>query len=830
MKVERSTAVRSTATARRSGANNAAALQAPQQQQVVQNQSLTVPDLSGLNPTPPQFILPYQSGAGGQQIQQQTMQQPQQQILLPNMNEMPSQRLIRRGHQMELLAQAKVLCDHQDFVDLTIYCEDGVVRAHQMLLAVASPFLMMLFQSNPSYGNDDITLILPEVKACLVQALIHFVYTGVVVSNENHFYSLMKLVYALNINASIEAESTNDRATTFTAPLVPPAALGTVMRLSHQQPNTQQFSVQQGFIGQQSNLLPQPLLPQQPVPMSINGTTTTSNVNAVAAAAVAAITQPAIAPPNLVPPVSKAPRLSGPPANAMPVPIHNLTGTTTTNKLPIQLPTQPVPMVNGVVRGTESQHILGTAPPTQQYIAIDPTTGINYKVDMAMTNELGSADPLAAIMNETIFQDTSGAIVPGNYIGTCYLLRQTSRVFPQKKLPLFLQKTIKTIFSHFFFAAPNAQIYQTDSGQVIYTTQPPPNATGTIPTNIQIQQPQPLTSTPAQNKRGKKRGASKQDTSLNNNSPLANSTAPASILSLAAGESVDDLPCTPDDEDINTPYPCPSCNKTIKGKVMLQAHHYQEHYENTELNQMDVGDKHACRVCLKLFTRNSDVKAHILRVHCGDRRYPCTMCGKRFKESTHLRKHLYTHTGKYLLLLCVFRDDSALFPANCFSDEKASSSKLENTCLRSDYFNFNVLFLFFFAKRHLISIFFSFQVNAHIFAAYATKASKRVLISNDTREQGFTKSVSNKAEASNRTIRRKNLYRRLPSPRSPPPWLPMAAPAARPRPICQPPDPGGRTRTTATRPVPTAAIRRLRPCSVESRSRWPSRRTPAMVN
>ena len=110
-------------------------------------------------------------------------------------------------------------------------------------------------------------------------------------------------------------------------------------------------------------------------------------------------------------------------------------------------------------------------------------------------------------------------------------------------------------------------------------------------------------------------------------------------------ESVDDLPCTPDDEDINTPYPCDRCNKTIKGKVMLQAHHYQEHYDNPELDKLDVADKHPCRVCLKLFTRNSDVKAHILRVHCGDRRYPCTMCGKRFKESTHLRKHLYTHTG-----------------------------------------------------------------------------------------------------------------------------------------------------------------------------------------
>jgi len=79
---------------------------------------------------------------------------------------------------------------------------------------------------------------------------------------------------------------------------------------------------------------------------------------------------------------------------------------------------------------------------------------------------------------------------------------------------------------------------------------------------------------------------------------------------------------------------------------MLQAHQYQEHFDNPELARIDIGDKHACRVCLKLFTRNSDVKAHILRVHCGDRRYPCSMCGKRFKESTHLRKHLYTHTGE----------------------------------------------------------------------------------------------------------------------------------------------------------------------------------------
>ena len=62
----------------------------------------------------------------------------------------------------------------------------------------------------------------------------------------------------------------------------------------------------------------------------------------------------------------------------------------------------------------------------------------------------------------------------------------------------------------------------------------------------------------------------------------------------------------------------------------LQAHKFQEHHENPEFEASSFPeDKFACRVCLKLFTRNSDVKAHILRVHCGDRRYPCTMCGKR---------------------------------------------------------------------------------------------------------------------------------------------------------------------------------------------------------
>jgi len=413
-----------------------------------------------------------------------------------------AQKLVRSGHQLELLEQAKKLCDDQEYVDLTIYCEDGVVHAHQMLLATASPFLKLLFQSSPLYGTDDISLILPEVKVCLVQALVHFVYTGTVVSKEDHFYSLMKLVYALNMNASIEAESTNEKPTSF-APATPKRA----------------------------TKMPQFTLPSQPLAMSQL--------------------------PQL--PTQPVPRISAVGAPNLPALGANGKG--------IQLPTQPVPLsgvVNGVSKpdgGGQVQTIAGG-----MYIAVDASTGLSYKLEMPAAGQGQAAatasttpaaaevsDPLAAIMNETIFTDTSA-------------------VYPN-----------------------------TENGQMAF------GASGSSSSASST----PHVSTVAS--KGKKRKG------------VGGVSGAAGKEPKIMTDSIDDVPCTPDDEDINTPYPCEHCNRSIKGRVMLQAHHYQEHYDNPALAAMDIGDKHVCRVCLKLFTRNSDVKAHILRVHCGDRRYPCTM-------------------------------------------------------------------------------------------------------------------------------------------------------------------------------------------------------------
>ena len=59
----------------------------------------------------------------------------------------------------------------QQYVDLHIVCEDGALRAHQMMLAVASPFLKQLLHSPGD--AEPCVLVLPEVR---FKTLINYFY------------------------------------------------------------------------------------------------------------------------------------------------------------------------------------------------------------------------------------------------------------------------------------------------------------------------------------------------------------------------------------------------------------------------------------------------------------------------------------------------------------------------------------------------------------------------------------------------------------------------------------------------------------------------------
>ena len=371
------------------------------------------------------------------------------------------------GHQAQLLQFAHAFCLSHQYTDLTIQCEDGELRAHQLMLAVSSPFLKQLFHAERERlaPGADVVLVLPEVRASLVQALLHFLYTGLVVTQEGQFYSLMKLVYALNINASIEAESTQCQPTVFRSSVLPvkeeqcgPCCSEAKRRKRDSDNNI----VGSGGMGR-------PGLP----------------VNSLTASGVV-VKEELEEKPLLHESFSLGAGVlaSGPGTNQA-----------NNNQLGHFVSVDPSYQIKMEV---------STAAPPPPPSAISRATTSSETRPSTSAQEAASDDPLAAIMNQTIFG--------GDTMNT-----------------MFIQVSADS----FMGSSESARSPETPG-------------------------------TPEDE---------------------------ASRLT-----DVEELPCVPDDDDLNISYNCEACNRSIKGKVMMQAHKFQEHHENPDFEASNFpDDKFACR-------------------------------------------------------------------------------------------------------------------------------------------------------------------------------------------------------------------------------------------
>ena len=67
-----------------------------------------------------------------------------------------------------------------------------------------------------------------------------------------------------------------------------------------------------------------------------------------------------------------------------------------------------------------------------------------------------------------------------------------------------------------------------------------------------------------------------------------------------------------------------------------------------------------CNQCAKALSQSDDLKKHF-RIHSGEKIYPCNQCPKAFSESGSLKKHLRTHSGKnHILVINVLRPSLAV--------------------------------------------------------------------------------------------------------------------------------------------------------------------------
>lgn len=83
-------------------------------------------------------------------------------------------------------------------------------------------------------------------------------------------------------------------------------------------------------------------------------------------------------------------------------------------------------------------------------------------------------------------------------------------------------------------------------------------------------------------------------------------------------------------------FPCSLCDRSFEKRDRLRIHvlHVHQKYR-----------PHQCTVCNKRFSQSSSLNKH-MRVHSGDRPYQCPYCNKAFTASSILRTHIRQHSGE----------------------------------------------------------------------------------------------------------------------------------------------------------------------------------------
>nr|XP_029726881.1 protein abrupt-like isoform X3 [Aedes albopictus] len=130
------------------------------------------------------------------QQQQQREQQHQHRPFSPTPSEQQQYALKWNDFQSSILSSFRHLRDEEDFVDVTIACEQRSFTAHKVVLSACSPYFRKLLKANPC---EHPIVILRDVRSEDIESLLRFMYNGEVHIGQDQLSDFLKTAQLLQV-------------------------------------------------------------------------------------------------------------------------------------------------------------------------------------------------------------------------------------------------------------------------------------------------------------------------------------------------------------------------------------------------------------------------------------------------------------------------------------------------------------------------------------------------------------------------------------------------------------------------------------------------------
>jgi len=106
-------------------------------------------------------------------------------------------------HEENRTSTLKSLWENEDFLDVTIACDDDQIDAHKVILSAASPFFQKILKRNP---HSHPLIYLRGTTKKEVQSLLNFIYSGETHVLQEELEDFMALSNSLGVKGLVREE------------------------------------------------------------------------------------------------------------------------------------------------------------------------------------------------------------------------------------------------------------------------------------------------------------------------------------------------------------------------------------------------------------------------------------------------------------------------------------------------------------------------------------------------------------------------------------------------------------------------------------------------